>query len=377
MVNGLALHRAATAAQAQAASTNNPTPVHSEDLQPNETLNRRRGAGLPPVVSATAVVGQGRIGLQMARRGGRGHGRRGWAGPASRGNEAIGEYRDVQRRIHGRQPHDEAATLQVRRPRPIPLPPPSSRFSGQRAAQISSASSQPVASDTARVMNPNEERAKPFSMPLPALKPKAPLSGPPGTLVPRHASQVAEAKGRSREYTPSPKRRKIDLTPEFLVSSNITRESVITNVYARPVALSPSPSSMVYPEQRTRDDRTPSHTLPSLPSPSHRPHLAVQAPATPPVQMKREQESPPLLDAQRRAVSSQFQFYPFPDNCNRTNPEWDTNRIAFKKEKERELKGRDLEIIGKCITLYVSLVPSFSDRNIVFIYLFGSWLFKW
>ena len=43
MVDGLALRRAANAAQAQAASTNNTTPVHSEDLQLNEILNRRRG----------------------------------------------------------------------------------------------------------------------------------------------------------------------------------------------------------------------------------------------------------------------------------------------------------------------------------------------
>ena len=43
MVNGLALRRAANAAQAQAALMNNTTPVHSEDLQPNGTLNRRRG----------------------------------------------------------------------------------------------------------------------------------------------------------------------------------------------------------------------------------------------------------------------------------------------------------------------------------------------
>ena len=68
---------------------NNPTPVHSEDLQLNEHLNRRRGVWLPPVVSATVVVGQGRMGLQVARRGGRGgHVRRGWAGhgPVGRGN---------------------------------------------------------------------------------------------------------------------------------------------------------------------------------------------------------------------------------------------------------------------------------------------------
>ena len=357
MVNGLALRRAANAAQAQAASTNNPTPVHSEDLQPNETLNRRRGAGLPPVVSATAVVGQRGMGLQVAKRGGRGgHARRGWAGhgPAGRGNEATGEYWNVQPRTHGqksRQPNDEASKesnfvpSQARRPRPIPLPPPSSRFSGQRAAQISSGSSQPSASNEARI-NSNGERAKPFSMPLPALKPKAPLSGLPTTL-PRPASQAAESESRFKEYTPSPKRRKIDLTPEFVspVSSNITRESIITNVSplcARPVALPLSPPSMVYPEQRTSNDHAP--------SPSRRPFLEAQAPATPPIQMKREQESPPLLGAQRRAVSNQFQFYPFPDNCNRTNPEWEANRIALRKEKERELKGRGLQIIGKCIT---------------------------
>ena len=357
MVNGLALRRAANAAQAQAASTNNPTPVHSEDLQPNETLNRRRGAGLPPVVSATAVVGQRGMGLQVAKRGGRGgHARRGWAGhgPAGRGNEATGEYWNVQPRTHGqksRQPNDEASKesdfvpSQARRPRPIPLPPPSSRFSGQRAAQISSTSSQPAASNEARI-NSNGERAKPFSMPLPALKPKAPLSGLPTTL-PRPASQAAESESRFKEYTPSPKRRKIDLTPEFVspVSSNITRESIITNVSplcARPVALPLSPPSMVYPEQRTSNDHAP--------SPSRRPFLEAQVPATPPIQMKREQESPPLLGAQRRAVSNQFQFYPFPDNCNRTNPEWEANRIALRKEKERELKGRGLQIIGKCIT---------------------------
>ena len=43
------------------------------------------------------------MGLQVARRGGRGgHGRRGGAGhgPAGRGNEATGEYWDVQRRTH-------------------------------------------------------------------------------------------------------------------------------------------------------------------------------------------------------------------------------------------------------------------------------------
>ena len=40
------------------------------------------------------------------------------------------------------------------------------------------------------------------------------------------------------------------------------------------------------------------------PSPPRRPSLAVQAPETPPIQMKCEQESPPLFSAQRRAVPS-------------------------------------------------------------------------
>ena len=152
------------------------------------------------------------------------------------------------------------------------------------------------------------------------------------------------------------------------MSSNITKESVITNVSplcTRPVSLPLSPSSMVYLGPRATNDR-------GL-SPSRRPPLAVQAPATPPIPMKREQQSPPLFGVQRRATSSQFQFYPFPEDCNRTNPEWEASRITFRKEKERELKGRGLEIIGKCITRYVCLfplVPSLNDWNIVF-YLSG------
>ena len=205
MVNGLALCRAATV-QAQAASMNNPTPVHSEDLQPNKTLNKRRGAGLPPVVS---VVGQGRIGLQVARRGGcGGHVHRAWAGhgPAGRGNEQLANTRMFNGQKN-QQPHDEASKesdspSQGRQPHPIPLPPPSSRFSSQHTAQISSASSQHAASDVAHI-KPNEE---PFSMPLPALKAKTPLSGLPTTLVPRPASQVAEAESQLKECTPSPKR---------------------------------------------------------------------------------------------------------------------------------------------------------------------------
>ena len=121
------------------------------------------------------------MGLQVARREGRGrHARRGWAGhgPAGRGNEATDKYWDVQRRTYGqksRQPNDEASKesdsefvpLQARRPRPIPLPPSSSRSSCQRA--------------------------KPFIILLPALKPKTPLSGLPTPLVPRPGCRVGKS----------------------------------------------------------------------------------------------------------------------------------------------------------------------------------------
>ena len=287
MANGLAIRRAATAAQVQAASTSNPTLVHSEDLQPNETLNRRRGVGLPPVVATTT----GRLGSQVARRGRR------WTGS------------------------------DVRRPHPIPLPP-------RLPAQVPSASSELAAGDP----SPNEERAKPFSMQLPSLKPKLPLSGLLSTtLVPRPAL----------EHTPSRKRRRIDQTPEF-ASSNITRDSVITNVSPRSIAHPPSPS-LEYPG----DDHVPSSpALPSPPPPVRHSSLATPTPASP-VPIKREQETPPPLGVQRTAVSSQHQFYPFPDDCNRTNPKWKANRAAYRKEKERELQARGLDIVGRCITRYV------------------------
>ena len=351
MVNGFALRRAATAAQAQAASTRNPAPVHSEDLQPNETLRKRKGVGLPPVIATTSVVRSREMGSQMARRGGkRAHGgrdgpsqpparvERGSVGHVNNGAVAS-EYRQVQWKTQeDRQNNhqDRFDPFQGRRPRPIPLP---VRSSHQR--------------------NPNEERTKPFTMPLPALKPKAPLSGLSTALVPRPTStysQAEEAECRSRERSSSPKRRKIDLTPEFVspISSNITRESVITNVSplcGRPLPLPLSPSSLGFPEQKTSSDR---HT-PSLPSPSRRPSLATaqHAPATTPVRVKREPESPPLPSLQRKFASSLYQFYPFPENCIRTHPEWEANRITFRKEKERELKARGFEMIGKWMTRYV------------------------
>src|SRR6266576_469704 len=233
MVNGLALRRAATAAQAQAASTKNPTPVHSEDLQPNETLRKRKGVGLPPVIATTSVVRSREMGPQMARRGGRrAHGgrdgpsqpparvERGSVGHVNNGPVAS-EYRQVQDRQDNHQEQKNGSVpFEGRRPRPIPLPIPSSQ---QREAASA---------------NSNGERTKPFSIPLPALKPKAPLSGLSTTLVPRPASTMAaysqaeEDESRFRQRSQSPKRRKIDLTPEFVspISSNITRESVITNV---------------------------------------------------------------------------------------------------------------------------------------------------
>ncbi|KAF8327350.1 hypothetical protein F5887DRAFT_1083834 [Amanita rubescens] len=357
MVNGFALRRAATAAQAQAASTKNPTPVHSEDLQPNETLRKRKGVGLPPVVATTSAVRSREIGPQMARRGGRRAygGRDGPSQPSARvergsaghvNNGAVaGEYRQVQwktqedRQNNHQERKNGFVPFEGRRPRPIPLPIPSSQ---QRDAASA---------------NSNEERTKPFTIPLPALKPKAPLSGLSTTLVPRPAStmiaysQAEEAESRSRERSQSPKRRKVDLTPEFVspISSNMTRGSVITNaspLCGRPLPLPLSPSSLVFPEQKTSNDRhTPS---PALPSPLH--HPTQQAPATPPIRVKREPESPPLPSVQRKSVSSLYQFYPFPENCNRTHPKWEANRIEFRKAKERELKARGLELIGKWMT---------------------------
>jgi len=202
--------------------------------------------------------------------------------------------------------------------------------------------------------------------------------------VPRPASTMAaysqaeEDESRFRQRSQSPKRRKIDLTPEFVspISSNITRESVITNVSplcGRPLPLPLSPSSLGFSEQKTSNDcHTPS---PALPLPSRRPSLATtqQAPVTAPIRVKREPESPPLPSVQRKSVSSLYQFYPFPENCNRTHPEWEANRITFKKEKERELKARGLEIIGKWMTRYgCPLLLSFEYRTYLFLL-----CFKW
>ena len=224
-----------------------------------------------------------------------------------------------------------------------------------------------AASDAARISS-NEEHAKPFSMLLPALKPKhfcldCPRRWCQGLPLRLSGCRVG------KEHTPSPKRRKIDLTPEF-VSSNITRESVITNVFMRS-ACSASPVSIIHGIPGAKYERRSSaFTITSS-------FLSSASTCNSPYPDETPTRKSP---ASRRTTQCQVNSnsIPSPDNCNRTNPEWEANRITFRKEKERELKN--LEIIGKCITRYVCLfplVPSLSDWNIVFIYVFGFSLFKW
>lgn len=60
--------------------------------------------------------------------------------------------------------------------------------------------------------------------------------------------------------------------------------------------------------------------------------------------------------------------FPLPENCQKTNPQWQINRMAFRQEKSRELRKKGLELIGRCIMRddglcieWKSSVPLWSD----------------
>ncbi|KAF8631720.1 hypothetical protein AX15_002225 [Amanita polypyramis BW_CC] len=209
-------------------------------------------------------------------------------------------------------------------------------------------------SDVVPSTTSSNERVKPYSIQRPALKTKAPMSGLSTTLMSKPAADRPSSQA-TKECGPSPKRRRIDTTPEraspLIIPSNKTRQGVITssNTRPRPVSLSLPSSSPRAPEQRANEH----HVIPAdkLPYPLTPPRpLILKIGATTPVQVKHEPESPPLLAVERKAVTGQYQFYPFPENCKKKHPEWDINRITFQKEKIRVLKEKGFKLIGKCIT---------------------------
>ncbi|KAK2465472.1 hypothetical protein APHAL10511_002364 [Amanita phalloides] len=171
-MNGLAL----LAAQAQAASAKNPTPVHSDDLQP------RRSA----VLSQTARRGSSHKPGQHPY----GHGIS--VHVQVHGQHEAGMPWDAQR-TSSQQGDERLNDVQRPRPRPIPLPPPSSsRFAA--SFRVGAGDAGTTGGDS-----------------------MAPLS----------ALATTETVDRSR----SPKRRKVDhaLDHLSLASSNMTRAGVITN----------------------------------------------------------------------------------------------------------------------------------------------------
>ena len=131
-------------------------------MQLNETLNRHRGVGLPPpVVSATAVVGQGRMDEERRVDMRAEIGPSPWSGMSwKRGNwRILGCSTEISR-------PEKPATERGRRASSSLY-----KLVGFVQYRYPSIVTIRAATDAARISS-NEEHAKPFSMLLPALKPK-------------------------------------------------------------------------------------------------------------------------------------------------------------------------------------------------------------
>ncbi|KAF8623115.1 hypothetical protein AX17_007549 [Amanita inopinata Kibby_2008] len=315
-MNGLAVVRAA-----QAAASKTATHIHSEDLQPNEAVNRKGNAKLPPVVASSRAGlqlrgrGRGRDGGYGAFAKSRGsttlntRGRGGFGGGHMRGNAAAGnrwQDRDARQKDQDFRSSYTGISNQT------------------RMRVLLSASPVAQHSDS----RPKESHQhQPYSIPLPPLKQKPPIPGlfsvlqKPGEASLKRLSPSAPGptEARTRERSPSPKRRK-------------------TTHFSEPVA-------------RVESDSSAGSTSLPIPAPS----ASVVASSTDTlswplekteatsVKVKSEPRSPSPPIVLRKPVTGSCQFYPLPDDCRKSHADYAIRRRAYLEEKSNQLKEKGLK----------------------------------
>ncbi|PFH53239.1 hypothetical protein AMATHDRAFT_83925 [Amanita thiersii Skay4041] len=307
MISGGAISRAARAAQASSSAA----PVHSEDLQPNETVVKHQHRKLPPVIAASSVRNPNRAfrgcGTNFSRKYRRVAERNGGKrtggmkrGVPSTGSTGLRGYADCDGRIpkresncDGRKRHGEMVFDQ---------------FYTKQGFDLKGEPSQtlPLPETATSRTGAFVECTKPYSIVLPELNRKSINPSFSGRYKIGRSKRELSAEGDSKLGL-SNKRIK-ENPPELLnccstssvVGPSITNDAKLDNTPVR-----------VEQELKIKDEpRSPSPYVPS-----------------------------------RRLITSGCQHFPLPDNCKKRHAAWRTNRSLFQAEKCAAIRKNGLTVV--------------------------------
>ncbi|KDR67749.1 hypothetical protein GALMADRAFT_1076048 [Galerina marginata CBS 339.88] len=355
------------------------TPVaHPEDAQPNEAINKR-AQKLPPVIRNTAPPPQatsthyrggfrGRGGYhnrgggnsmsqrgqwttQHATRGNlgwRGRGMYGNRGDRSNGNGNAPVYRDAQGRpFHGLPPkpigREELSSSSSTSS--------SSSYSAQRAKSVDMEMEAGPSSSSAA------GRHAELSMPIHSSQTPA---SPPAPERP-HRPTADSWMHRSRSPTPKLpllpplKRRKLDHPAEPpRHHEDLPRRSISIEASSSSSLMPPPPSVPRLPLPGSSRRKEPT-TTPTIAAPN--PHIQIKEETLSPIKpefpdeqpVKREtlslspERSMMLLSAPK-LIKEATKFYEFPASCGKADKDYKQHRVAFFRERKKELGGLGLKI---------------------------------